>query len=75
MKTGGQIDLHAHGVGHGLAANRILFDVLTQVPRAALVVRDELQGAPQVEFTRMLRQLVTANNELSRAPSDLGREA
>lgn len=42
--------------------------------KAQQVILAPLAPHDQREFTRMLRQLVTANNELSRAPSDAGRE-
>jgi len=56
------------------AARQLLADIGPAMLKAQQVILAPLAPHDQREFTRMLRQLVTANNELSRAPSDAGRE-
>jgi DNA-binding MarR family transcriptional regulator len=54
------------------AARQLLADIGPAMLKAQQVILAPLAPLDQREFTRMLRQLVTANNELSRAPSDAG---
>lgn len=56
-------------------ARQLLADIAPSMLKAQKLILGPLPPQDQAEFTRMLHQLVTANNELSRAPSDLGREA
>lgn len=55
-------------------AHELLGAIGPAMLKAQQVILAPLAPQDQLEFTRMLRQLVTANNELSRAPSDAGRE-
>lgn len=57
------------------AARQLLAEIAPAILKAQQLILAPLAPQEQREFTRMLRQLVTANNELSRAPSDAGREA
>ena len=50
----------------------LLIEVLPAMRRAQQRILEPLPAAQQREFMRMLRTLVTANNELSRAPSEAG---
>lgn len=56
-------------------ARQLLADIGPSMLKAQALILGPLPPQDQAEFTRMLHQLVTANNELSRAPSDVGREA
>lgn len=55
-------------------ARKLLADMGPPIARAQELILGPLSEEDQREFTRMLRQLVIANNELSRAPSDAERE-
>ncbi|CAN5369357.1 MarR family transcriptional regulator [soil metagenome] len=55
-------------------ARQLLADIAPSMLKAQQLILAPLSLREQAEFTRMLRQLVTANNDLSRAPSDAGRE-
>jgi DNA-binding MarR family transcriptional regulator len=55
-------------------ARELLADIGPFMLKAQQLILAPLSQQDQQDFTRMLRQVVTANNELSRAPSDLGRE-
>ena len=57
------------------AARQLLTEVAPSMLKAQQLILAPLSSEDQAEFTRMLRQLVTKNNELSRAPSDAGRDA
>jgi MarR family transcriptional regulator, lower aerobic nicotinate degradation pathway regulator len=52
------------------AGLQVLADVLPRVQQAQARMLDPLPPAERSEFMRMLRALVQANNELSRAPSE-----
>lgn len=52
------------------AGQRLLQEVLPPMQRAQQRMLAPLAPAERPEFMRMLRQLVEANNQLSRAPSD-----
>ena len=52
------------------AGRAALVAVVPAMERAQERILEPLPKAARVEFMRMLRILVTANNELSRAPSD-----
>jgi len=52
------------------AGQALLAGVLPAMQRAQERILEPLPKAERMEFMRMLRTLVTANNELSRAPSD-----
>jgi DNA-binding MarR family transcriptional regulator len=54
------------------AGRRAWAEASPAVSRAQARILAPLPAAEQVEFMRMLRTLVTANNELSRAPSAEG---
>ena len=56
------------------AAIQLLADIAPAMLKAQKLILNPLSEEEQAEFTRMLRQLVTKNNDLSRAPSDAGRE-
>ena len=56
------------------AAIQLLAAIAPSTLSAQKLVLDPLSEDEQAEFTRMLRKLVTKNNDLSRAPSDLGSE-
>ena len=56
------------------AAIQLLADIAPAMLKAQKLILNPLSEEDQAEFTRMLRQLVTKNNDLSRAPSDAGRE-
>lgn len=56
------------------AAIQLLADIAPAILKAQKLILNPLSEEDQAEFTRMLRQLVTKNNDLSRAPSDAGRE-
>ena len=56
-------------------ARQLLTEVAPSMLKAQQLILAPLSSQDQAEFTRMLRQLVTKNNELSRAPSDAGRDA
>ena len=56
-------------------ARQLLTEVAPSMLKAQQLILAPLSSPDQAEFTRMLRQLVTKNNELSRAPSDAGRDA
>ena len=56
------------------AARRLLADVAPAMLRAQQLILEPLVQEEQAEFIRLLRQLVTKNNELSRAPSDGERQ-
>lgn len=49
----------------------LLAQVVPAMRRAQVRMLDPLPPAERTEFMRMLRTLVTANNELSRAPSEV----
>lgn len=55
------------------AAFQLLADIGPAMLRAQKLILDPLSEAEQAEFTRMLRQLVIKNNDLSRAPSEAVR--
>lgn len=55
------------------AARQLLAEVAPSILKAQQLILEPLSGSEQAEFTRLLRQLVTKNNELSRAPSNAGR--
>jgi MarR family transcriptional regulator, lower aerobic nicotinate degradation pathway regulator len=55
------------------AARQLLIEVAPAMLKAQQLILEPLSKDEQAEFTRLLRQLVTKNNELSRAPSDAGR--
>ena len=55
-------------------ARQLLTEVAPSMLKAQQLILAPLSSQDQAEFTRMLRQLVTKNNELSRAPSDAGRD-
>lgn len=48
----------------------LLAEVIPAMQRAQVRMLDPLSKAERAEFMRLLRRLVTANNELSRAPSE-----
>jgi len=48
----------------------LLAEVIPAMQRAQVRMLDPLSKAERAEFMRLLRLLVTANNELSRAPSE-----
>lgn len=50
----------------------LLEQTVPAVLRAQSRMLDPLPKRERAEFMRMLRELVTANNELSRAPSEIG---
>jgi DNA-binding MarR family transcriptional regulator len=50
----------------------LLDQTVPAVLRAQARMLEPLPKRERAEFMRMLRELVTANNELSRAPSDAG---
>lgn len=50
----------------------LLEQTVPAVRRAQSRMLDPLPKRERAEFMRMLRELVTANNELSRAPSEIG---
>ena len=52
------------------AARQLLADVAPAMLRAQQLILEPLQANEQADFIRLLRRLVTKNNELSRAPSD-----
>lgn len=56
------------------AAIQLLAAIAPSTLSAQKLVLDPLSEDEQAELTRMLRKLVTKNNDLSRAPSDLGSE-
>ena len=56
------------------AARQLLAEVAPAMLKAQQLILEPLNGDEQVEFTRLLRQLVAKNNDLSRAPSDGGIE-
>ena len=56
------------------AAIQLLAAIAPSTLSAQKLVLDPLSEDEQAELTRMLRKLVTKNNDLCRAPSDLGRE-
>ena len=56
------------------AARQLLSDIGPAMLKAQELILGPLSGEEQAEFTRMLRQLVTKNNDLSRAPSGMARE-
>lgn len=56
------------------AARQLLAEVAPAMLKAQQLILEPLVQEEQVEFIRLLRQLVTKNNELSRAPSDGGVE-
>ena len=56
------------------AARQLLAEVAPAMLKAQQLILEPLEAGDQVEFTRLLRQLVTKNNELSRAPSAGGVE-
>lgn len=53
------------------AGDALLAEVVPAMQRAQQRMLAPLPEAERAEFMRMLRTLVTANNELSRAPSDV----
>lgn len=55
------------------AAIQLLAAIAPSMLSAQKLVLDPLSEDEQAEFTRMLRKLVSKNNDLSRAPSDVGR--
>jgi DNA-binding MarR family transcriptional regulator len=55
------------------AARQLLIEIAPSMLKAQQLILDPLSKEEQAEFTRLLRQLVTKNNDLSRAPSDVGR--
>jgi DNA-binding MarR family transcriptional regulator len=54
------------------AGQALLAEAVPAMQRAQARILAPLPAAQRREFMRMLRALVTANNELSRAPSDAG---
>ena len=56
------------------AAIQLLAAIAPSTLSTQKLVLDPLSEDEQAELTRMLRKLVTKNNDLSRAPSDLGSE-
>ena len=56
-------------------ARQLLTEVAPSMLKAQQLILVPLSSQDQAEFIRMLRQLVTKNNDLSRAPSDAGRDA
>ena len=52
------------------AARQLLAEVAPSMLKAQQLILEPLLREEQAEFTRLLRQLVNKNNELSRAPSD-----
>lgn len=56
-------------------ARQLLADIGPSMLKAQQLILEPLSSQEQTEFTRMLRQLVTQNNELSRAPSGAGPDA
>ena len=54
------------------AGRALLAQVIPAMQRAQERMLEPLPKRERAEFMRMLRTLVTANNELSRAPSDAG---
>ncbi len=54
-------------------ARQLLTAVAPSMLKAQQLILEPLSQEEQAEFTRLLRQLVTKNNDLSRAPSDAGR--
>ncbi|MDQ3060107.1 MAG: MarR family transcriptional regulator [Pseudomonadota bacterium] len=56
-------------------AHDLLAEIGPSMLKAQQLILGPLSTQEQTDFIRMLRQVVTANNELSRAPSDRGREA
>ena len=56
------------------AARQLLAEVAPAMLKAQQLILEPLVQEEQAEFIRLLRQLVTKNNELSRAPSDRGVE-
>lgn len=55
------------------AGRQLLIDIVPAMLKAQRLMLEPLPEKEQAEFMRMLRQLVTKNNELSRAPSGEGR--
>src|SRR5512133_476936 len=56
-------------------AGQLLAEVAPFMLKAQQLILGPLSPQDRLEFTRMLRQMVTANNALSRAPSGRGNEA
>ena len=56
------------------AARQLLAEVAPAMLKAQQLILEPLVQEEQAEFTRLLRQLVSKNNDLSRAPSDGGVE-
>ena len=54
-------------------ARQLLTAVAPSMLKAQQLILEPLSQEEQAEFTRLLRQLVTKNTDLSRAPSDAGR--
>ena len=54
------------------AGNALLESIVPAMQRAQSRMLDPLPKRDRAEFMRMLRELVMANNELSRAPSEAG---
>ena len=52
---------------------QLLIDIVPAMLKAQSLMLEPLPEKEQAEFMRMLRQLVTKNNEFSRAPSGEGR--
>lgn len=53
------------------AGRRLLHEVMPSMLRTQQRILEPLPPAERAEFVRMLRVLVSANNELSRAPSEV----
>ena len=51
-------------------ARQLLAEIAPAMLKAQQLILEPLAPEEQAEFTRLLRQLVTKNNDLSRAPSD-----
>lgn len=56
------------------SARQLLAAIAPSMLKAQQLILEPLSREDQEEFKRLLRQLVTKNNDLSRAPSDMGRE-
>ena len=56
------------------AAYQLLAEVAPAILKAQQLILEPLLPEEQAEFKRLLRQLVSKNNDLSRAPSDGGVE-
>ena len=57
-------------LGGGFEPRQLLAEVAPAMLKAQKLILEPLSDDEQTVFTRLLRQLVTKNNDLSRAPSD-----